>query len=86
MVEGTVAAWVDAVTMNRQWDECQDAPRFRKAFATLGQTRSSWPAPRDFLEALPPRAELKALPAKPSDPARAQACIDEIARLLRMPK
>lgn len=86
MVEGTVAAWVDAVTLNRHWDEGQDAPRFRKAFATLGQNRSSWPAPRDFLEAMPPRAELKALPAKPSDPARAQACIDEIASLFRVEK
>lgn len=84
LAEGTVAAWVEALTLNRHWDEAQDAPRFRKAFSILGQSRSTWPAPKDFLEAMPPREQLKELPSRVSDPERAQRYIDEIAGLLRV--
>lgn len=54
MAEGAVFAWREAVTENRMFEEQRDAPRFRKAFATLAATCRHWPTPRDFLDALPP--------------------------------
>lgn len=73
--------------MGKQWDERLDVPRFRKAFTILAQTRSMWPSPKDFLEALPPRDQLALTKQTiPANPARAEAAINEIAILLRMPK
>lgn len=81
---GTVMAWTEAVTHNREFVEQLDAQRFRKAFVALAVTRTSWPAPRDFLDALPAREQLAlAKQPIPADPARAAAAIAEIARALR---
>lgn len=87
LAEGVVAAWVEALTTNKVWDEQLDAPRFRKAFTILAQTSTVWPNPKTFLEALPPREQLALTKQHiPADPARAEAAINEIAKLLRMPK
>ena len=87
LAEGTVAAWVEAVTFDNAWEEQLDAPRFRKAFTILAQTRNVWPSPKDFMDALPARDQLALTKQTiPADPARAQAALDEIARMLRMPK
>lgn len=61
MIAGTSAAWVEAITHNRQFEREQDAPRFREAFKTLANTRRTWPAPIDFMDVLPKRAEPLAL-------------------------
>lgn len=50
---GTLAAWVEAICTNRDFNEKDDAPRFRRAFATLMQREVRWPSPSRFLEALP---------------------------------
>lgn len=87
LAEGTVAAWVEAVVTGKVWEEHLDAPRFRKAFTVLAQTRSVWPTPKDFMEAMPGREQLALTKQTiPADPARAEAAIAEIAKLLRMPK
>lgn len=52
-IVGTAAAWVEAITHNRQFYQVQDAPRFREAFKTLANLCRKWPAPIDFIEALP---------------------------------
>ncbi len=54
MLGGTVAAWQEAICKDRKFVEKRDTPRFRAAFRTLAQTRETWPAPKHFLEALPP--------------------------------
>lgn len=84
LIPGTVAAWCEAITRGRCWDETRDRPRLRQAFTTLAATRKTWPAPGDLLEALPPAPQLKALPAKPADPERAKRCIAEVRSMLRM--
>lgn len=86
MMAGTVLAWVSALTQNRAWDQMRDAPRFREAFRTMMSSRDSWPAPKDLVEALPPAPQSVALPAKPSDPARAESAIAEIEKLLMVKK
>lgn len=85
MMAGTVLAWLTALTQNRVWDEMRDAPRIRESFRTMMATRNTWPAPKDLVEGLPLAQQYVALPAKASDPARAEAAIAEIAKLLRMP-
>jgi hypothetical protein len=85
LIEGTAAMWVTAITKGRVWEQQFDAPRFRDAFATLALTRRTWPAPADFLEALPPRAQL-ALTKQPikASPERAARAYEELGNLLRM--
>ena len=84
LINGTVLAWSEVLTAGRVFDEQLDAPRFRKAFVTLAATRTSWPAPADFLTALPERDQL-AIAKTPikADPARAAAACAEIAAALR---
>lgn len=84
ILAGTVLAWMTAITHNRVWDQHLDAPRFSEAFRTMMVSRTSWPAPKDFLEALPPRPQMEALPAKVADPERSQRYIDELAKELRL--
>lgn len=50
---GTLPAWAEAITYGREFDEERDAPRFRAAFVRLQATCTHWPAPRDFIDALP---------------------------------
>lgn len=84
LIEGTVLAWRESLTLNRSFDAQLDAPRFRKAFVTLAATRTSWPAPADFLTVLPERDQLAlARESVKADPARAAAACAEIAAALR---
>lgn len=84
LIQGTVAAWVEAITTGRLWDETRDGPRIREAFSILIRTRRTWPSPADFFDALPKyREELKALPRKPADPAKVQEIIDALAKEMR---
>lgn len=77
-------AWVEMISDGREFVEHVDAPRFRKAFVTLGKTRTSWPAPADFLTALPERDQL-AITKTPikADPERAARAMAEIAAALK---
>ena len=58
MLVGTAAAWTEALTADRSWDESRDASRVRAAFVTLAKTCRRWPAPVEFTEALPSSAQL----------------------------
>lgn len=83
LIEGTAAMWAEALTEGRVWDEQLDGPRFHKAFVKLSQIRRTWPAPADFLEALPPREQL-ALTKQPikANPERAEQAARELAGVL----
>lgn len=84
LIEGTILAWHEAITAGRAWDQERDTPRIRDAFITLARTRREWPAPADFLEAMPRySAGLRALPKSASDPARAAAEIAKAREALR---
>lgn len=55
----TARLWV-ALLWERQrggWRQDIDDPRIRQAFATLAQSRTRWPSPAVFWEALPKRPE-----------------------------
>lgn len=48
-----MAAWFDALSFGRQWDQERDTPRIRHAFRVLGANRTEWPAPKDLIDSLP---------------------------------
>lgn len=83
LIDGTVLAWSEVMQQGNVWDQQRDTARIRAAFVTLAGTRTTWPAPRDFLAALPASVPQKALPSKPSDPERAKRIIAELAKELR---
>ena len=45
---------METVTDGREWDRERDEARMRAAFVALAGARDSWPAPKHFLDALPP--------------------------------
>ena len=53
VIAGTALAWNDVVTHRRVFDAERDQPRFADAFRTLAGRCRRWPAPVDFLDALP---------------------------------
>ena len=87
LIEGSALAWCEAIGRGKRWDEGRDAPRFREAFRSLMGRCRSWPAPIDFLEALP-RIETPTTtePRLASEGARAAGAraIGDIAALLKI--
>jgi hypothetical protein len=83
MISGTAMAWIECLTARRSWDRDRDTARIRQAFVTLAATRRQWPAPADFVDALPPAPQLRALPKVATDPAKAAAAFREIDALIR---
>lgn len=79
LIEGTVAAWCDALWHGRDW-RLSDSERIEEAFRVLSRNRMTWPAPAEFLAAVPPRAELPKLPRKFTD----EECRANLARLHQM--
>ena len=79
VLAGTAQAWMEAITDGRAWDERRDAERVQAAFRTLGRTVLRWPAPAEFLDALPriPPPSALSYESKPSP------CPPEIAERMR---
>jgi hypothetical protein len=62
-VQHTLNAWLAVlVSLPHTWDQERDQPRIRKAFVTLGANCDRWPAPKNFLDAMPAPPEQKKLP------------------------
>lgn len=84
LMPGTVMAWVAALNRNRVWDQALDTARLREGFLTMMAERVTWPSPKEFVESLPGRPEMVALPPKVSDPEKAKAIIDAFAKEMRL--
>lgn len=84
MLPGTAQAWIEAITDGRAWEQERDLERVRRAFVVLSRTIRRWPAPVEFIEAMPRPREQLALEKQhiPANPERAAAAIDEIRRTL----
>jgi hypothetical protein len=75
-------AWVDALNCNRVWDQDRDTPRFREAFRTLAANSTRWPAPVDFIAALPAHEPQQALPPPVCSPEQAKANLARLQAIL----
>lgn len=84
MLPGTAQAWIEALTDGRAWDEQRDAPRVRRAFVVLSKTVRRWPAPAEFMDALPPPAEQPRLEKqfRPASPEIVAAAVAEVGEWL----
>lgn len=67
-----------------EWDRHRDTGRVRAAFTTLIRTSRRWPAPVEFLEALPPvpPAPAVAHERKPASPGAAARAAEAVAAIL----
>lgn len=84
MLAGTAQAWHEVLTDGRAWEERLDAPRFRQAFVILARTVRRWPAPVEFVEAMPKREQLAlARDVRPASPEEAAAAMARIKAMLR---
>lgn len=87
VMAGTALAWHEVLVHGRVFEQARDLPRFREAFRTLAGRQRRWPAPIDFLEALP-RIEAPRTPEPKldSDASRAVGArhIGDIAALLKI--
>lgn len=64
----TADTWVESLSCCREWSEAEDRVRVRVAFATLAVTRTVWPCPRHFLEALPVQVAARTAATEPRKP------------------
>ena len=84
VIELTARTWLEAVLDGREWDMGRDESRMRAAFVTLAKTRDSWPAPRHFIDAIPPVPPPPAIgyEAKPASPEVAREHAERIRAML----
>ena len=62
--------WAKTITHGRKYEEDRDAPRFRDAFLIIANRHRRWPAPVDFLEAMPRTEPAPRVPLIENDKAR----------------
>ena len=84
MLPGTAQAWLEAITDGKAWDRGRDADRIAAGFRTLARIARRWPAPAEFLEVVPPAADLPAIgyESKPVTPEQAAANIAKLKAML----
>lgn len=92
VIRHTLDEWCKAIEADHIWISYRDAARFRKAFTILARNCHSWPAPADFIEALPPiiqdavvepkKKESKENESEKKDLAHTHTEIDKIISLL----
>lgn len=61
MFKGTVMTWVETFA-DRDWSFPDDTARIAAAFRTLRTTCTTWPSPKQFLDALKPRVSVASVP------------------------
>lgn len=78
VIAGTAEVWVRCITRGKSWSETHDAPRFEEAFDVLCSTCRHWPAPADFLQALPARPSERREPVRRIESAASKARVQKI--------
>lgn len=80
----TAITWADALWAGRAWHDSDDA-RIAEAFRRLSGAQRQWPAPADFLAALPPRtpSSLRSLPARTPTAAECDAVLRRLEKMAR---
>lgn len=71
-ITAVAAVWIEVLSKHQRWQEA-DLARVNAAFASLMATATDWPAPRHFLDHLPPKPKPQSIaPPPPSPEQRAQ--------------
>lgn len=75
----------------REWDRKRDEPRMQAAFVTIAKTRETWPAPKHFIDAIPPVPPAPSIgyerkPASPEAIERARKEVERMALSVVNPK
>lgn len=70
LLQATAGTWYETITHNRVFNQAQDQPRFRDAFARLMGECMQWPSPRQFLDSLPPAPAERQPPLLTSEASR----------------
>lgn len=84
-INKVVDVWLVALMeAHHGWDATQDAALIRKAFRRLCAACERWPAPKQLLDALPPRPSPPMLPAPPVSEAKRKAAIAHLQGLMAM--
>jgi hypothetical protein len=77
----TTIAWVEIILKSqREWVQDLDLPRLKAALDIVQRRAARWPAPRDLIDAMPPRSYPRALP-KPRTEAMRQAGLQALQDL-----
>lgn len=84
VIELTARTWLETLVDGRQWEQARDEDRFRAAFVLLARTCEAWPAPKHFLDALPPVKPLRAIERehRPATPEQVAAHAEKIRAVL----
>jgi hypothetical protein len=62
-IKATGRIWIGTLrSLPHTWLEDRDRPRIQAAFRTLAATSERWPAPKNFIDALPKIPDLQKLP------------------------
>lgn len=81
------SVWVEALWEGRVWAQPLDERRIAEAFSELTRRVRRWPAPAEFLDALPSRPQPVALPTPaPSaqERQRINALLNDLRERMRM--
>lgn len=63
-IKATGRIWIGTLrSLPHTWQEDRDRPRIQAAFRNLAANSERWPAPKNFVDALPPLPELNKLTA-----------------------
>lgn len=82
VIEGTLATWIEATTIDRVWNENTDTERIRSAFRTLCAHSEAWPTISQFLNALPALEPVPTLPEPRVPPEVALKNLNKIKEML----
>lgn len=77
----TVQVWLKAICRNRVFDQAQDAPRIREAFAMLAERSQRWPSPADFLASLPSNVVPFQKPSRLESESRRKAGLQALSQI-----
>ncbi|GAB0057433.1 hypothetical protein SIID45300_01761 [Candidatus Magnetaquicoccaceae bacterium FCR-1] len=83
-IQYVVRSWYETLlTEPIQWDESLDQARIRHSFMMLARVCDRWPAPKTFLDHLPPRPARPSLPEPPMPKEKVAQNVGKIQELLR---
>ncbi len=84
LMPATKQLWIHLLwNSGRAWEQDLDTPRILEGFTRLGARVERWPAPKQLLDALPPRPRPPLLEPPPVDREHGKRQVRELRRMLK---